>query len=77
MKRSGDNFVLEDEAKPHRREDQCKNTNHPNRSIEDDQDLGEKESNTPEKHGLGNTEKECQVLETIDIVPMISEVGIL
>jgi hypothetical protein len=32
-------------------------------------DLGAKESNTPEEHGLGKAEKECQVLEPVDIVP--------
>lgn len=45
--------------------------------MEDNENLGDKESNTPVEHSLGKTEKERQVLETVGIVPALGEVGVL
>lgn len=45
--------------------------------MEDEEGLGHKEGDTPEEHGLGDTEQERQVLEPVDVVPAFGEVSIL
>jgi len=77
MEGSGDELVLEDKGKPCREKDECGEADHANGRMEDEQDLGSKEGYTPEEHGLGETEKKCQVLETVDVVPAFGEVGVL
>jgi len=74
---SGDKFVLEDHGKPCGEKDECDAPVHPDGRVENEEDLRHKESNTPEEHGLGETEKECQVLEAIGVVPAFGEVGVL
>jgi len=77
MEGSGDELVLEDHGKPCGEKDECGAPEHANGHVEDEEDLRHKESNTPEERGLGKTEKECQILEAIDVVPAFAEVGIL
>jgi len=73
---SGDELELEDNGRPYGEKDERGEPNHANGRIEDEEDLGSKESNTPEEHGLGQTEKECQILETIYVVPASGDVGV-
>ena len=73
----GDKFVLEDEGKPGREKGERRKSNHPDGCIEDKQDLGYEEGNTPKQHSLWETEEERQVLETIDVMPAFGEVGML
>jgi hypothetical protein len=72
-----DEFVLEDEGEPRREEDECANANQADGRVENKEDLGDEEGNAPEEHRLGKTEKERQILETIDSVPALSEVSVL
>lgn len=73
----GDEFVLEYKGEPRREEDERGNANNTHGRIEDKEDLGDKESNAPEEHGLGKAENQRQVLEAVDVVPALSEVSVL
>jgi len=65
---SGDELVQEDKGEPCEEKDERGEPDHANGRVEDEQDLRNKESNTPEEHCLGETEKKCQILETVDVV---------
>jgi len=73
---SGDKLVLEDDGEPGREEDKCGEPDHPDGCVEDEEDLGDEERNTPEEHGLWETEEESQILETVDVVSAFREVCI-
>ena len=77
MEGSGDEPVLEDHGEPCGEKDECGAPDRADGRVDDEEDLRCKESNTPEEHGLGKTEEECQILETVGVVPTITEVGVL
>lgn len=77
MEGSGDELVLENNGEPYSEKDECRAPDHTHGCVEDEENLGDKESNTPEEHGLGKAEKERQVLETVGAVPALTEVGVL
>ena len=74
---SGDELVLEDHSEPCGEKDECRAPDRADGHVEDEEDLRRKESNTPEEHGLGKAEEERQILETVGVVPAVTEVGIL
>ena len=74
MERGGDQLVLEDEGEPCREEDECRESYYSNGCVEDEENLGGRECNTPQEHGLGKTENKCQILETVDVVSTFGEV---
>ena len=77
MEGSGDELVLEDRGKPRGEKYERGAPCHAHGCVEDEEDLRHQESNTPKEHGLGEAEKECQILEAVDVVPAFGEVGVL
>jgi len=75
--RSGDDLELEDNGGPCGEKDECGEPDHPNGHAKNEEDLGSKESDTPDEHGLREAEKECQILETIYFVPAFADVRVL
>jgi len=74
---SGNELVLEDHGKPRGEKGERGTPGHADGRVENEEDLRHQESNTPEEHGLGEAEKECQILEAVDVVPAFGEVGVL
>jgi hypothetical protein len=74
---SGDELVLEDQCEPCGEKDEGGAPDRANGCVEDEEDVRHEESKTPEEHGLGKTEKECQILEAVGAVSTFGEVGVL
>lgn len=68
---------MEDKGEPRGEEDEGGQPNHPDGCIEDEEKRGDGKDNTPEEHGLGETEKKGQILETIGVVPAFGKVIVL
>lgn len=73
----GDECIQEDKGGPHGEEEERGEPDHPNGRVEDGEDLWNGEGNAPEEHGLGKTEKERQILETVGLVSAFGKVRVL